>query len=330
MELETPKTTLPTRADRFGFFLSVWEEMGMLILFVIMFVVASLTVPFFFTFPNMIGLSNSVCQVGMLACTMLFCLGAADVDLSIGAVVAFAGVFVAVMMQLMPGQVVVPILLTLVLSLGVGFFNGFVIAKLGLNALIATLATMQIFRGLAFRMSNGVAVGIASDQFFLLGNGVVGKIPFPVWVTVACFVIFGLLLNRTVYGRNTLAIGGNKEAARLSGINVEWTRMTIFALQGLMAGAAGIMLASKSSIGQPNASQGFELDVISACVLGGVSLNGGIGTITGVIAGVLIMGTVQNVLSLQNVDYFWQYVVRGTVLLLAVLFDQFKQRHAGV
>jgi L-arabinose transport system permease protein len=328
MELETPKQA-PLETPRTRFFSVVWEDMGMLILYGVMFLVASLVVPYFFTIPNMIGLSLSVSMVGMLACTMLFCLAAADVDLSIGSVVAFTGVFNAVMMQHMPGQIFVPVLLTLIVALGVGFFNGYVIAKLGINALIATLATMQIFRGLGFRLSHGVAVGIANDQFYLLGNGTFLGVPIPIWVTVACFVVFGLLLNWTVYGRNTLAIGGNREAARLSGINVEWTRMVIFGLQGLMAGVAGVILSSRITSGQPNASLGFELDVISACVLGGVSLSGGIGTVTGTIAGVLIMGTVQNVLNLYNIEYFWQYVVRGGVLLLAVLFDQLKQRRAA-
>ena len=330
MQADTSKTAQPQLGSPRGRFLaSLWEDMGMLILYGVMFVAASVWVPFFFTVRNMIGLSLSVSQVGMLACTMLFCLAAADVDLSIGSVIAFTGVLNSVMMQLLPGQIVLPVLITLVAALAVGFFNGYVIAKLGINALIATLATMQIFRGLGFRLSHGVAVGIANDQFYLLGNGTILGIPIPIWVTAVSFIVFGLLLNRTVYGRNTLAIGGNKEAARLSGISVEWTRMVIFGLQGLMAGVAGVILSSRITSGQPNAALGFELDVISACVLGGVSLSGGIGTITGTIAGVLIMGTVQNVLNLFNVEYFWQYVVRGTVLLLAVLFDQLKQRRAA-
>jgi L-arabinose transport system permease protein len=329
MQLDPSKTVTPQVASPRGRFLaSLWEDMGMLILYAVMFVVAAVWVPFFFTVQNMIGLSLSVSQVGMLACTMLFCLAAADVDLSVGSLIAFTGVLNSVVMQLLPGQIALPVAITLVVALGVGFFNGYVIAKLGINALIATLATMQIFRGLGFRLSHGVAVGIVNDQFYLLGNGTLLGIPIPIWVTAVCFVVFGLLLNRTVYGRNTLAIGGNKEAARLSGINVEWTRMVIFGLQGLMAGVAGVILSSRITSGQPNAALGFELDVISACVLGGVSLSGGIGTITGTIAGVLIMGTVQNVLNLFNIEYFWQYVVRGTVLLLAVLFDQIKQRRA--
>jgi len=324
------ETTKPRTAPLRSRFLSgLWEDAGMLIVYLAMFVVVSITVPYFLTVQNLIGLSLSVSMVGMLACTMLFCLAAGDFDLSIGSVVAFGGIVNAVMMVEMPGHIALPVLLSLAVCFLIGLFNGFVIARIGINALITTLATMQIVRGLGFIMSNGVAVGIANDAFYRVGNGTLLGVPFPIWVTLVSFLVFGFLLNGTVYGRNTLAIGGNKEAARLSGIDVDWTKMVIFSLQGLMAGAAGVILSSRITSGQPNASQGFELDVISACVLGGVSLSGGVGTIVGTLVGVLIMGTVQNVLNLLNVPTFYQYVVRGTVLLLAVLFDQLKQRRAA-
>jgi L-arabinose transport system permease protein len=331
MHVETPKPASqaqPAPRPMGRLLAGLWEDTGLLLIYVVMFAVVALTVPYFLSVQNLIGLSLSVSMVGMLSCTMLFCLAAGDFDLSIGSVVAFGGIFNAVVMQAMPGQIVVPVLLTLVVTFLIGLFNGFVIAKLGINALITTLATMQIVRGLGFIMSNGVAVGIANDEFYLLGNGTLLGVPIPIWVTLVSFLVFGFLLNGTVYGRNALAIGGNKEAARLSGIGVDWTKMIIFSLQGLMAGAAGVILSSRITSGQPNASQGFELDVISACVLGGVSLSGGVGTMVGTVVGVLIMGTVQNVLNLLNVPTFYQYVVRGTVLLLAVLFDQLKQRRA--
>ena len=150
--------------------------------------------------------------------------------------------------------------------------------------------------------------------------------PTPVWVAALCFVVFGVLLNKTVYGRNTLAIGGNPEAARLAGVNVNMTRIVIFLIQGVIAALAGVILAARITSGQPNAAQGFELNVISACVLGGVSLLGGRATITGVLVGVLIMGTVQNAMNLLNIDAFYQYLVRGGILLAAVLVDQLKNR----
>lgn len=294
-------------------------------IFILLFVVLSLFVPFFFTWVNMVGLALSVATVGMIACTMLFCLASGDFDLSVESIVAFTGVLVAVVINL-TGSVMIGILAGLLAAGSAGLINGFIIAKLKINALITTLATMQIMRGLGFIVSGGTAVGIKAPGFFLLGSGNVLGIPIPVWITIMCFIIFGFLLNRTTYGRNTLAIGGNREAALLAGIPVDRIKIIIFTTQGLMAGLAGIVLASRMTSGQPNSSVGLSLDVISACVLGGVSLSGGVGTVLGTIVGVLIMGTVQNAMNLLNIPTFYQYVARGGILLLAVLFDQLKYR----
>jgi L-arabinose transport system permease protein len=214
------------------------------------------------------------------------------------------------------------------LALGAAFgsFNGFVVAKLKINALITTLATMQIARGLGFIISGGSAVGIGQEGFFALGNSRLLGIPTPVWITAACFAVFGFILNRTVFGRDTLAVGGNAEASHLAGIAVERVKLAIFTAQGVMAALAGVVLSSRMTSGQPNVSQGFELEVISACVLGGVSLTGGVGSMAFVIAGVFIMGIVQNAMALLNVPTFYQYVARGVILLAAVLFDRWKRR----
>ena len=207
-----------------------------------------------------------------------------------------------------------------------GLVNGFVIARLKINALITTLATMQIVRGLAYIISDGKAVGIEDERFFTLGYANWFGLPAPIWLTVACLVVFGLLLNKTTFGRNTLAIGGNEEAARLAGVPVVRTKIIIFVLSGLVSAAAGIILASRMTSGQPMTSIGYELIVISACVLGGVSLKGGIGKISYVVAGILILGTVENAMNLLNISPFSQYVVRGVILLAAVIFDRYKQK----
>jgi L-arabinose transport system permease protein len=217
-----------------------------------------------------------------------------------------------------------------VLSGGIiGLLNGCLIACLGVNALITTLATMQIARGLAFIVSGGNAVGVSNPDFFRLGITQTHLwnllIPSPVWVMLACFVFFGGLLNFTTFGRNTLAIGGNAEAARLAGVAVRRTKIIIFTLQGLVAGLAGVIEASRFTSGQPNSNYGLELDVISACVLGGVSLTGGIGTMLGVVVGVTLMGAVTNAMNLRNIDPFYQYEVRGGILIAAVLLDKLKQ-----
>ncbi len=301
------------------------DNAGMLIVFAVMFVAFSFFVPYFFSYKNMVAILLSVSMVGMVACTMLFCLASGDFDLSVEAMVAFAGVLAAVIMNA-TGNVFLGIAGGVAASGVVGLVNGVVIAKLKINALITTLATMQIVRGVGFISSKGSAVGISQVEFFAIGNGELLGIPMPIWITLVCFIAFGILLNKTTYGRNVLAIGGNKEAARLSGINVDRIRIAIFTIQGVVAGFAGVILASRMTSGQPNTSQGFALDVISACVLGGVSLTGGVGTMVGTIVGVFIMGTVQNAMNLLNIPTFYQYVVRGVILLAAVLFDQLKQR----
>ncbi|GAK52016.1 monosaccharide-transporting ATPase [Candidatus Moduliflexus flocculans] len=304
---------------------NLWQNSSMIVVYVVMFAVCAIFVPYFLTGRNMIGLGLSVTTIGMVAATMLFALGAGDVDLSVGSTVAFTGILTAKLLNV-TGNVFLSVLGGIIAGALVGLVNGIFIAKFKMNPLITTLATMQIVRGLGLIVSNAVAIGITIPAFFKIGNNAIWGIPVPILLTILIMVVFGVLLNNTAYGRNVLAIGGNKEAARLSGVNVDLTKIVIFTLQGLVAGFGGVVLASRMTSGQPNAALGFELDVISACVLGGVSLSGGIGTMSGVIVGVLIMGTVQNVLNLLNVPTFYQYVVRGTILLIAILLDQLKQR----
>lgn len=319
-----------------------WERAGMLLVFGLLFAGCSLFVDHFFSAKNMESLLLMVSTIGIISCTMLFCLASGAFDLSVGSVVASSGVLAAVVMNA-TNSVTLGILAGLGLGLLVGLLNGVLIAKAGINALIATLATMQIMRGLGYKFSHGSSVGIVQENFFLLGNTVLLHIPAgtdasgekvyfnittPVVICLACFVLFGFLIEKTTFGRNTLALGGNPEAARLAGIPIDRLKIIIFALQGLVAGAAGIVLASRMTSGQPSVSQGLELDIISACVLGGVSLNGGVGKMSYVVAGVFIMGTVRNAMSLLNVESFDQMVVSGLILLAAVGFDRLKQRRA--
>ena len=292
-----------------------------------LFCVLAVTVENFFSSANIVGLMLSVAQIGMVACTMMMCLASRDFDLSVGSTVAFAGVLGAIILE-RSGSVTLAVGGALAAGMLIGAANGALIAYLRINALIATLATMLMVRGLAFIVSKGQAVGITSDAFINFGDARPFGLPLPVIVAGLCFVVFGVLLNHTVFGRNTLAIGGNPEAARLAGVRVERLRVWIFLLQGLVAALAGLIMASRITSGQPNAAQGFELDVISACVLGGVSLQGGRATIFGVLIGVLIMGTVENVMNLMDVDAFYQYLMRGMILLVAVLLDQAKTRGA--
>ncbi|MFZ6681159.1 L-arabinose ABC transporter permease AraH [Undibacterium sp. Tian12W] len=301
------------------------HEQSMPLAYALLFIVLSFSVENFFSGTNIVGLMLSVAQIGMVACTMMMCLASRDFDLSIGSTIAFTGVLGAIILE-RSGSITLAVGGGLLAGALIGAGNGVLIAYLRVNALIATLATMLMVRGLAFIVSKGQAVGISNETFISFGDGRIFGLPFPVLVVAACFLIFGVLLNHTVFGRNTLAIGGNPDAARLAGIRVERLRIWIFLLQGLVTALAGLILASRITSGQPNSAQGFELDVISACVLGGVSLQGGKARITGVLVGVLIMGTVENVMNLLDVDAFYQYLMRGFILLAAVLLDQLKNR----
>jgi L-arabinose transport system permease protein len=307
-------------------FVAFLLEYNLVLIFLAIFIVLSLSVQYFFTVQNMLGLALSVSQIGMVACTMMFCLASRDFDLSVGSVVAFTGVLSATVVNA-TDNLWCGVAAALLSGAIIGCVNGVIIAYLRINALITTLATMEIVRGLAFIASHGQAVGVSNADFILFAGSSFLGVSMPIWTTLACFVLFGFLLNSTLYGRNTLAIGGNPEASRLAGIRVERTRVIIFLVQGLVAGLAGVILASRITSGQPNSAGGFELNVISACVLGGVSLKGGTATISGVIVGVFILGTAENVMNLLNIDAFYQYLVRGAILLAAVLVDQQRTRN---
>ncbi|UIJ98277.1 L-arabinose ABC transporter permease AraH [Rhizobium leguminosarum] len=303
-------------------------EQGLVVIFAAAFVIVSLFVPNFLTERNMLGLLQSVVTIGIVACTMMFCPASRDFDLSVGSIVAFSGM-IAVMVSNATGSIPVGLLAALLCGAVVGLVNGIVIARFRVNALITTLATMQIVRGLALIASDGRAVGINDPDFYQLALSRFLTVPTPIWIMLILFILFGFVLNRTVFGKNTLAIGGNPEASRLAGVNVVNMRIWIFALQGLVCGIAGILLASRITSGQPNAATGLELSVISACVLGGVSLAGGRAAMSGVIVGVLIMGIAENVMNLLNIQAFYQYVVRGLILLIAVLLDNLRSSAAG-
>lgn len=304
----------------------VLSAAGPLLLLIALLALLGAFVPDFAGLRNLRGLILSVSLVGAIATTMMLVLALREVDLSVGSIVALSGVVTATVIA-STNSVGLGVLAGLAAGAAVGFFNGAVVARLKVNSLIATLATMEIVRGLAFLTSGGEAVSIPNEAFYVLGSGEFLGVNYPVWIAVLCFVVFGFVLNFTVFGKNVLAIGGNPEAARLAGVPVTRVRIIVFTLQGLVAALAGIVLAARITSGQPNTSQGLELAVISACVLGGVSLAGGVASIMGVLIGVLIMGAAQNALNLLDVPTFYQYVVRGGILLVAVIAD--RLRYAG-
>jgi len=300
------------------------DPSGLGFVLILLLIVLSLTVPSFLSIRNISGLALSITLIGTIAPSMALVLALGEVDLSVASIVAFAGV-VASLATTATNSVVLGVISGVLAGGVVGVFNGIVTANLGVNSLITTLASMEAVRGLAYIAAHGDAVLIRDERFFRIGASSLFGVTIPVWVMLATFVLCGVVLNMTVLGRNILAIGGNAEAARLAGVRVRSIKILAFALQGVIAGLAGVILASRLSLGDPKTSVGLELGVISACVLGGASLTGGVATIVGVAIGVLIMGCVQDAMGLLNIPTFYQYLVRGTILLLAVLFDRWKQ-----
>lgn len=300
------------------------DPSGLALVLVLLLIGLSLTVPDFLTIRNISGLALAITLIGTIAPSMTLVLALGEVDLSVASIVAFSGV-VASIATTASNSVLLGVASGVIAGGVVGVLNGLVVARLGINSLIATLASMEIVRGLAYIASHGDAVIILQERFFRIGSSSLLGVTVPVWIMLATFLLCAVVLNLTVLGRNILAIGGNAEAARLAGVPVRSIKTLVFALQGVVAGLAGVILAARLSLGDPKTSVGLELGVIAACVLGGASLTGGIATIGGVAIGVLIMGCVQNAMGLLNVPTFYQYLVRGTILLLAVLFDRWKQ-----
>ena len=264
-----------------------------------------------------------ICSVGM---TMVLLTG--GIDISVGAVIALTGV-VASKLIVENGWMIVPACIVgILIGALCGLTNGFMVALFSVPALIATLAMQTIARGIAFILTKGIPVYGLPKSIKLLAGGDILGVPIPVYIMAAIFFIGWWMLEKMPFGRHVYAIGGNEEVARLSGINVFKRKIQIYLISGLFAGLSGIIMLSRVNSGQPNTSEGFEMDVITGAVLGGVSVAGGEGKVINVIAGVLIMGVLSNGMTLLNLDQYWQWVVRGIVLLFAVAFDNVQRKKA--
>jgi putative xylitol transport system permease protein len=257
----------------------------------------------------------------ILASGMTLVILSKGIDLSVGSVVALAGVVGA---DLAVRGVPVPVAAAIAIGLGalVGFANGASIVFLRVAPFIATLATMTAARGLAYLYTEGVSVGNLPRAFTVWGGGRIGPVPIPVIVAAAVVAVTAVLLGRTVFGRRIYAIGGNEEAARLAGVRVGALKIAIYTMMGALAALGGILLAARLGAGDPKAGQLFELTAIAAVVVGGTSLMGGRGGVWGTVLGALIIGVLDNGLVLMDVSTFWQMVVKGLVILGAVALDR--------
>jgi len=260
-------------------------------------------------------------MVVIVGCGMTLLLTSGGIDLSVGSVLALSGVICA---KLAVSGVPLPVAILGGVASGfiIGLLNGTLVVFFKIPFLIATLGSMYIARGLAYIISGGQAVVAGlPDSFKIPGRGYVGFIPIPILIMIIICVVFYIIQSRTILGRYSYAIGGKLETAILSGINISNVQLLFYSLVGLLSGVAGIILSSRLASGQPNTGLGFEFDVIVAVILGGTSLSGGEGTILGTIIGALIVGVLNNGLNLLGVHTFYQYILSGATLVLAVILD---------
>lgn len=279
---------------------------------------------------NIISISRQVSYYGIAAIGMTFVILIAGIDLSIGSIITLVNVVCAYLMVNMGVNMWLAIVITLTLSVLIGILNGAMVASVGIPALIATFASQTIFEGVSYLISGGLPIAGFDSNFGLFGRWAIGPVPICAIIMILCFAIGSFILNKSYFGRYFYAIGGNEEAAELSGIRVNRVKYLIYALSGLFAGLAGIVLLSRSNSAQNTVGKGLEFDVITCVVLGGVSVNGGVGSISGVVAGVLIIGSLTNGMILMDVSEYTQMVVKGIVLAIAVGIDCLsKKRQAS-
>ncbi|ATD54482.1 ABC transporter permease [Clostridium chauvoei] len=288
-------------------------------------IIISIMTPRFLTITNITNVLTQISVNAIIAIGMTFVILTGGIDLSVGSTLALSGAFAASIIK-STGNITLAILVAIIIGTVIGAVNGALVSKGKLQAFIATLATMTIFRGTTLVFTNGTPISKLPESFMNIGNGKIGFLPIAVLITiiVAGIAIYGL--SQTRFGRYLYAVGGNEDSARLSGINTDKIKTLVYVISGIAAAISGVIITSRIGSASPNAGTGFELDAIAAVVIGGTSLSGGEGKISGTIIGALIIGVLNNGLNLMNVSPFYQLIVKGLVILIAVLLDKKDRR----
>jgi ribose transport system permease protein len=297
-----------------------WADLIVVVLSVILVVFTYTTSDVFFTQRNLSNLSRQIVPNGLISLGMLIVILTGGIDLSVGSVVALAGILAAGLQHSMP--LVAAIMLALLAGVAAGAANGVLVARFKLAPFIVTLATLGAIRGFVYVYSDTPQSPTNPAFRKILGGfvgGFVGPLAVATVIMVACYPIIWLFLNRTPAGRAIYAIGGNEEAVRLAGINVSRQIMVSYVLSGLFSAMAGVLLAARLGISQPSLGSGYELDAIAAAVIGGAVLGGGGGSVVGTFGGVMVLGLINNLLNLYNVQSYYQQILKGAIILFAVL-----------
>ncbi|MCY6485196.1 ribose ABC transporter permease [Clostridium aestuarii] len=289
--------------------------------FLLLCIIMSISSPRFSGISNIKNVLTQVSVNATIAVGMTFVILTGGIDLSVGSTLAISGAVAATIVKT-NGNVFLAVAAAIVIGAGVGLINGIFVSKGKVQAFIVTLATMTVFRGVTQVYTNGTPVSGLGKKFGVIGNNNLAGIPIPVIITLIVFLIAFYFLSQTKFGRYLYALGGNEDSARLSGINTDKIKTMVYVISGITAAISGIIVTSRIGSASATAGGGYELDAIAAVVLGGTSLAGGEGSIAGTIIGALIIGVLNNGLNLMNVSPYYQLIVKGVVILLAVMVDK--------
>ena len=295
---------------------------------IVLFIALSIASPYFLTANNLASVARQTAVFNTMALGMTIVIISGGIDLSVGSILGLSGL-VGTMALERGYPIPVGVLIGLLVGTVCGLANGIMVTKLRIPPFVVTLGTLGIFRGLALIISNGLPVHRIPPGFSFLGEGNLLGVPFVVWLLVICAVAVHVILEHTRLGRYAFAIGSNKIASVYAGIPVDFHVMAVYAIGGTLTGLAGMIEASRLMTGQPTAGQGYELQAIAAVVIGGGSLNGGEGSVVGTLIGAFIMGLLSNGADLLNISNYWQQVIIGSVIILAVTLDELRKRRAA-
>ena len=307
-------------------FANLYSTYGVFFILVIEFGIFSLASKSFLTLGNILSVGRQMSFTGIAAIGMTLVMLTGGIDISVGSMLAMAGVLCAKLSADVGLPLWIAVVITLLIGALFGLINGAAVTRLHIPALIATLATQTILKGIAYLLTNAVPVKNLSATYKFLGQGYIfGVIPVPLIITVALYVLAWWYLDKTYLGRRVYLSGGNEEAARLSGINTKWTITGTYVFSGVFAAIAGVLMAARLGSGQPSVGSGFEMDVITATVLGGISVNGGKGKVVNVFVGACIMGVLANGMTMLNINQYLQWIINGLVLLFAVTMSNLRK-----
>lgn len=306
------------------------EEIGILgsVLFISLIVI--LVNPKFLTALNLRNLSENISYVMIIGIGMTGVMISGGLDLSIGSVMAFGSCISALLMRSAGFSPFIAVIIGLLASSLFGLFNGILIVRVGIPSFIVTLGSMQIARGIVQAITKGRPIYPLPESFSFLGNSLILGVPVSVLIMLLLALVFNFLYKNTSYGRGIYAIGGNYEAARLAGLPVKNVSMSVYIITSMLAGLSGLIMTSKMSSAQVSLGTGWEFKVITAVIIGGTSMMGGIGTITGTLLGAILMGVIQNGMILLRISIYWQNIVIGLIIIFAVTLDVLRRKKMGV